>query len=391
MTDRARRLRVGMAAGGTGGHLMPALALAEALSERCECEFLFLGSRRETERGLRRLVPYPVVELDVEGLAGVGLVRLVRRALRLPRAVYQSRRHLARFQPHLLVAAGGFVCGPAGVAAWWLRVPVLALEQNVVPGRTTRWLLPFVDLVAVSFPETRERLGPKARLTGNPVRRRIRGCRPADADDGAAVRRPSEDRPLELLVLGGSQGAHGLNELVRGALPHLVAAGIPLHVVHQSGERDVARLRAAYAEHGLDADVLPFIEDMAAAYRRAELAVCRAGATTIAELACCGLPAVLVPFPGATDDHQTANAGALVRAGAAELVRESDGPRALAERVARLAMDPAVLQDMRSRALSCDPGEAEAEVAELALTLATRRHQDDRNTAEPLVDRRPRS
>lgn len=358
-------LRVLLAAGGTGGHLMPALATAEALERRRPCTFLLVGSARESERRVRSLIPYPAVEVKARPLAGKGIVGRLGTLAGLGLAVREAGARIREFAPDLVIATGGYVCGPTGIAAWLRRIPLLVLEQNAQPGITTRWLRRFARAVAVSFAETERTLGPKAVHTGNPVRSSLPA---APRRDGEPIRR--RDAPgVRLLILGGSQGARGLNAMVELALPRLAASAIGLHVTHQTGTEDVARLRSAYARHALPASVTPFIKDMGAAYARADLVCSRAGATTAAELAYCGLPAVLVPFPRAAGDHQRDNAEALARTGAAVVIEEGADGTPLANAILELAGDPPRLAAMAGAAAAGGRDDAAGAVAELALRL----------------------
>jgi len=355
-------VRVALAAGGTGGHLMPALATAEALEQRTPCEFLVVGSQRDNERQLRGIVPYPVVEVPVLPLAGRGLLGKLRTAARLPGAVLRARRHLRRFGADIVIATGGYVCGPTGLASWLSGIPLLVLEQNAAPGITTRLLRPLAHAVAVSFAETVARLGSKAMLTGNPIRAAL-----------PAERGPSRTRSgTHLLILGGSQGAQGLNSMVELAIPQLAEADVALTVTHQTGKRDVEHLRAAWAEHGIPATVVPFIESIGEAYARADLVCSRAGATTCAEIAYCGLPSILVPFPAAAGQHQHDNARALERVGAALLVEEAMNGTPLTEAILKIAGNPDRRDRMGTAAAAAGRPDAAAAVADLALSLVGR-------------------
>lgn len=357
-------LRVALAAGGTGGHLMPALATAEALAARRQCEFLVIGSHRTSERALRDLVPYPVVEVRARGMVGTGITGRLRALASIPTSVATARSHLAGFRPHLVIATGGYVCGPTGLAAWLAGIPLLVLEQNADPGLTTRWLRPFARAVAVSFEETAHRIGGKAVLTGNPVRASLPS---APRRDGHAT--DVHSNGIHLLVLGGSQGAHGLNTMAELAIPILAAAQTGLRITHQAGKADLDVLRAAYDEYGIPAIVTPFIQNIGEAYAQADLVCGRAGATTIAELAYCGLPSILVPFPNAAGRHQHSNARALQRAGAAVVVEESTNGHPLAEAILELAADAGRRAEMAAAAATCGRDGAAAVVADLALSL----------------------
>ena len=302
-------------AGGTGGHVFPALAVADALRER-GVPVVWLGVPGSMES---RLVPahgIPIEWVRVAGIRGKGASTWLLAPLRIARAVMQAGAVLRRIRPRAVLGAGGFVSGPGGIAAWLLRIPLLIHEQNAVAGMTNRWLARIAAQVLEAFPDS---FGPRvrARCIGNPVRADIAAL-PAPA-----LRFRGRSGASRVLVLGGSQGAQRLNALVPQALARMSAALRP-HVRHQTGARGFDAARAAYGEAAVEAELVPFIDDMAAAYGWADLAICRAGALTITELQAAGLGALLVPFPSAVDDHQTKNAAIMVRRGAARIVQERD-------------------------------------------------------------------
>jgi UDP-N-acetylglucosamine--N-acetylmuramyl-(pentapeptide) pyrophosphoryl-undecaprenol N-acetylglucosamine transferase len=316
-------------AGGTGGHVFPALAIAARLRQR-GVAVSWLGTRHGIEAELVPQAGYAIDWISVSGLRGRGLVGWLLAPARLALALLQALAALRRRRPAAVLGLGGFASGPGGVAAWLLAIPLLVHEQNAVPGLTNRLLARLASRVMEGFPGTFPPAS-GAFPTGNPVRPEIAALPPPEA------RLADRGGPLRLLVLGGSLGAAALNAAVPAA-----AARLPgrLDIRHQAGRAKFEATRAAYAEAGVAARVEPFIDDMAAAYRWADLVLCRAGALTVAELAAAGVGAVLVPFPHAVDDHQTANAGYLVAAGAAELLPQSelDGAR-LAARLEALAGD----------------------------------------------------
>jgi UDP-N-acetylglucosamine--N-acetylmuramyl-(pentapeptide) pyrophosphoryl-undecaprenol N-acetylglucosamine transferase len=301
-------------AGGTGGHVFPALATARVL-ERRGYRIVWLGTQRGIEARLVPAAGIPVEWLSVSGLRGKGLLTLLAAPLRLLVALYQALRAVRRHRPAVVLGAGGFVSGPGGVAAWLLRRPLVGHEQNAVAGLTNRVLARLADRVLEGFPGSFGR-GVRAEHVGNPVRPEIAAVAPPERRFAARTGR------ARLLVFGGSQGAARLNAVVPAALAELPPALRP-EVLHQTGRTGLDETVAAYRSRGIEADVRPFIDDMAGAYGWADLAVCRAGALTVAELAAAGVPAVLVPFPAAVDDHQTRNAEHVVQAGAAVLLPES--------------------------------------------------------------------
>jgi len=301
-------------AGGTGGHVFPALATARVLRRR-GFDIVWLGTKRGIEA---RLVPaegIPVEWLNVSGVRGKGLVTLLAAPFRLAAAVMQALRAVRRHDPAVVLGAGGFASGPGGLAAWLLRRPLVVHEQNAVAGLTNRFLARLADRVLEGFPGS---FGSRvtAERVGNPVRPEIVAVAPPGR------RYAGREAPMRLLVFGGSQGAARLNAVLPAALAELPAELRP-EVIHQTGERGHADTLRGYQSRGLQADVRPFIDDMASAYAWCDLAVCRAGALTVAELGAAGVPAILVPFPAAVDDHQTRNAEYVVSVGAALLLPET--------------------------------------------------------------------
>jgi UDP-N-acetylglucosamine--N-acetylmuramyl-(pentapeptide) pyrophosphoryl-undecaprenol N-acetylglucosamine transferase len=300
-------------AGGTGGHVFPALALARLLRAASH-EVIWLGTRRGLEA---RVVPAEKIDIEwlsMSGLRGKGVVTLLAAPFKLVHSIWQALSVMRRRRPGLVVGFGGFVTGPGGVAAWLTRRPLVIHEQNAIAGYSNRCLAHLARRVLAAFPQAFPR-GIDARVVGNPVRAEIVLQPPP------ATRFARREGALRLLVVGGSLGATRLNAVV----PFAVAqSGLTLRVRHQAGERGIDAARAAYLQAGVQADVAPFIEDMAQAYGDADLVICRAGALTISELAAVGVAAVLVPFPAAVDDHQTVNAQFLVREGAAVLIADRD-------------------------------------------------------------------
>ncbi len=300
-------------AGGTGGHVFPALAVAKALRAR-GIPVVWLGVPDSMEA---RLVPahgFPIEWVRIAGLRRKGLLPKMKAPFAILVAIFRALEVIRRIRPRVVLGAGGYVSGPGGIAAWLARVPLLIHEQNAVAGLTNRWLARFATQVFEAFPDSFP-TGIEARTVGNPVREDIAALAPP------AQRFAARSGQARLLVFGGSQGAQRLNALLPQALARLAPEVRPL-VRHQTGEKGLEAARAAYRSAAVDADVTAFIDDMAAAYGWADLAVCRAGAMTIAELQAAGLGALLVPLPTAVDDHQTRNADALARTGAARVLAE---------------------------------------------------------------------
>jgi UDP-N-acetylglucosamine--N-acetylmuramyl-(pentapeptide) pyrophosphoryl-undecaprenol N-acetylglucosamine transferase len=285
-------------AGGTGGHVFPALAAARVLRER-GYEPVWLG----TQRGLEaKLVPPQHIEIEwisVSGLRGKGIATWLAAPFKLSLAIWQSLQVMRRRRPNVVLGAGGFVSGPGGVAAWLTRRPLVIHEQNAVAGMTNRMLARLARRVLEAFPAS---FPPSARAerVGNPVRREISSLA------APAERFAGRSGPIRLLVIGGSQGAARLNAVVPAALATIDSASRPT-VIHQAGERHLAQAQELYAKHGVQADVRAFIDDMAQAYAWADIVVCRSGALTVSELAAAGLPAIFVPFAAAVDDLELAH------------------------------------------------------------------------------------
>jgi UDP-N-acetylglucosamine--N-acetylmuramyl-(pentapeptide) pyrophosphoryl-undecaprenol N-acetylglucosamine transferase len=346
-------------AGGTGGHLFPALAVADWLKQQ-GCRITWLGSARSMES---RLIPeygYPLEQIQVSGLRGVGLKRRLLGPFVVLRALWQALGVLRRTRPNLVLGMGGFVTGPGGLMARVLRIPLVIQEQNAIPGLTNRLLARLASRVFEAFPGS---FGGRfdAQTSGNPVRREIVEL-PVPAE-----RFSGRTGPLRLLVLGGSLGARAINQAVPAALA-LIEPRLRPEVRHQAGEQLLEEAQASYRELGVDGEVKAFEKDMAAAYGWADLAICRAGALTISELAAAGLGAILIPFPHAVDDHQTYNAGYLVKAGAALLQpQETLNPQALAEMLMSLMKDRSALLQMAEAARSVAVADAAGVVGRACL------------------------
>lgn len=311
----AGRNTVLIMAGGTGGHVFPALAAARVLRER-GYEPVWLGTARGLEAKLVPPQNIPIEWIDVSGVRGKGFSTLLAAPFRLIRAVWQSLKVIRRRKPVVVLGAGGFVSGPGGIAAWLLRRPLVIHEQNAIAGMTNRTLARFAKRVLEGFPASFPR-SIKAERVGNPVRREITRLPSPEQRFSARTGR------IRLLIIGGSQGAARLNIVVPAAIANIDISVRPL-VLHQAGERHIAQARELYEKHGVAADVRPFIDDMAEAYGGADLIICRSGALTVSEVAAAGVPAIFVPFPAAVDDHQTRNAEFLVREEAALLIQEKD-------------------------------------------------------------------
>jgi UDP-N-acetylglucosamine--N-acetylmuramyl-(pentapeptide) pyrophosphoryl-undecaprenol N-acetylglucosamine transferase len=349
-------------AGGTGGHVYPALAVARALQQRSR-EVVWLGTHRGLESRVVPAAGITIEWVDVRGLRRKGLAALVVAPVQLAWALVQSLAVIMRRRPAAVLGMGGFVSGPGGVAAWLTRRPLVIHEQNAAAGLTNRLLARLARVVLQAFPGSFSS-GVRAETVGNPVREDIA------AVPGPELRYPDRDGRLRLLVLGGSQGALALNRTVPAALALLPRELQPI-VRHQCGSVTIDRAREAYAQAGVDAELVPFIEDMASAYAWADLVVCRAGALTVAELCAVGVPAVFVPYPSAVDDHQTANAMPMVEAGAAAVIQEADlSDESLAGELKHWMTSRKDLLERARRARQLARPEALKRITELCLQLA---------------------
>jgi UDP-N-acetylglucosamine--N-acetylmuramyl-(pentapeptide) pyrophosphoryl-undecaprenol N-acetylglucosamine transferase len=358
-------VKVLIAGGGTGGHLYPGIALAEEVVTRHHAnQVVFVG----TERGLEaRVVPregYPLETIRAQGLKGKGLVGLIKGLLALPMAFVESVRILQRHKPDVVVGVGGYSSGPVVLAAALMGIPTAVQEQNALPGLTNKLLGRFARVVFTAFEEA----GPffpshKVQLVGNPIRRKLM--------ENFLRSRVAHEK-FCLLVFGGSLGARGINQRMIDALDHLQDIKDQLHIVHQTGKNDLETVRKGYADKGFDsqAQVVEYIEDMSDAYARAELVVCRAGATTLSELTVAKKASILIPFPYATDNHQEVNAQALVKAGAALMFRESElTGEMLAVEIRRLKADPEKRRQMEKKAGLLGRPEAAKELADVLVDL----------------------
>jgi UDP-N-acetylglucosamine--N-acetylmuramyl-(pentapeptide) pyrophosphoryl-undecaprenol N-acetylglucosamine transferase len=349
-------------AGGTGGHVYPALAVAGALRER-GVRVVWLGTRSGLEA---RVVPATGIDiewLDIKGFIGTSLRRKLVMPGMLIRALFQALVVIRRRVPDLVLGMGGFAAGPGGVAAWLTRRPLIIHEANAVCGFTNRLLAPLARQVLSGFEGTAY-LGRDALWTGNPVRPKISALAPP------AERGLGQGARLHLLVLGGSQGAHALNEVLPGALSQATHEPLP-EIVHQCGVGQADEVYKAYCEHGIKATVVEFIEDIDAAYANTDLVIARAGAMTVSELCVAGLPAILLPYPYAAGDHQRANAALLVRCGAAVVVEAANmNETHMAAQIDRLMRDRSQLLQMANNARRLAQPDATAKVVEQCLENA---------------------
>jgi UDP-N-acetylglucosamine--N-acetylmuramyl-(pentapeptide) pyrophosphoryl-undecaprenol N-acetylglucosamine transferase len=351
-------MRVILAGGGTGGHVIPALAIAHQLKKQFDAEVLFIGTARGIETRLVPQAGFPLDLIKVGALKNVSLMTRAKTMFDLPRALWVAGRMLNDFRPDVVIGVGGYASGPAMFAAIRRRIPTLAFEPNVVPGFANRMVARWVSVAAVHFEETCEYF-PRCKVTGVPVR-----------DAFFHIPAKNSGSPI-LLVFGGSQGARAINQAMVESLPGLRARIPGLHIIHQTGVRDYDTVLAAYQNSGASGEVHKFIDDMPATFARADLLVCRSGASSVAEIAAAGKAAIFVPFPRAADDHQNVNARALERAGAAIVVEESNLEAAyLVDTVAAVLGDPQRLQAMSAAAKSLSHPGAVEEIASMVAQLA---------------------
>ena len=358
-------MRVLFAGGGTGGHLYPGIAVADELRRRDPSAVVsFVGTARGLEARVVPTLGWPLDLIRSVGLKGKSVGALARGLSLLPLSAVDAWRVLSARRPDVAVGVGGYSSGPVLLLAALRGIPTLVMEQNTAPGFTNRQLARFVRAAAVSYEETLRYFPGTGVVTGNPVRKEfLQGLEGADEPRRG-------DGEVRVLVVGGSQGARAINDAMVAAAPHLVASGARLAITHQTGERDLARVRQGYAAAGLAATVEPFFHDMNVRMRAADLVVARAGASTLAELTVLGRPSVLVPLPTAADDHQRKNARTLAAAGAADVIEERDlTGDGLAARLLALAADAPARQHMAAAARTLGRPDAAARVADRIIAL----------------------
>ena len=335
-------MKVLIAAGGTGGHIYPGIAVAKEIMRRdASSEVLFVGTTRGLET---RIVPENGFQLSLinsAGLKNVGLVGKLKGLAVLPKSFLEARQLLKEFKPDVVVGAGGYVSGPVLMMASLMRIPTLVMDSNALPGFTNRRLAMFVDKAALTFEEAVPFFGKKGVVTGNPVRKEF-----------FAISEPESSNKVRLLIFGGSQGARAINNAMTDALPKLNIIPDSLEITHQTGDADFEKVREVYDRAGWDrADVRRYISDMVSEFAKSDLIICRAGATTCAELAAAGKASIMVPLPTAADDHQRKNAEAMQNAGASRMIMQSDlNGDTLAKEVSDLIASPDAISNMEAAA-----------------------------------------
>ena len=350
-------MKVLFAAGGTGGHIFPAIAVANEVLRRDEAsEVLFVGTARGLET---RIVPEAGFQLSLihsAGLKNVGFVGKIKGLSVLPKSFIEARQIIRQFRPHVVVGAGGYVSGPVLLMAAIMGVPTLVMDSNALPGFTNRQLARFVDKAALTFEASLPYFGKKGVVTGNPVRKEFFEVPPKERSEVA-----------HLLIFGGSQGARAINNAMTDALPHLAELKERLTITHQTGEADFEKIRELYSRSDYPmADVRPFIANMFEEFAKADLVICRAGATTCAELAAAGKASIMIPLPTAADDHQRKNAEALEEGGAAKMLLQADlSGESLADLIRTTIGDAEKLSAMEAAAKAMGRADAAERTADL--------------------------
>ena len=361
-------MRLIVTGGGTGGHLFPGIAVATAMRDRiASTRVLFIGTSRLLDQQALAGLGFELAALECGGVKGLGLSGRLRSLFLMPGALLASLRMLKRFKPDLVFGVGGYVTGPVVLAAKLLRVPIAIHEQNSVPGMANRMAGKLADRVFISLPCIPPFPREKTVQTGNPLRR--------DILDAAGREKQVADKPT-LLILGGSQGAHRVNVLMMEAMERIQQQHLPLRLIHQTGTADQEQVANGYKNLGVDAEVSAFIQDMAEVYSRADLAVSRAGATTLAELAVMGLPAVLIPYPYAADDHQVTNGEYYVKGCGCRMMRESGlTGEILARTISECLQNREELHTMAANMKTLAMPDATSRIVDACVRLAARTKQ----------------
>jgi len=348
-------LRIVITGGGTGGHLFPGIAIAQEFMDRDpQNRAIFIGTGKPIEMSVLSKTAFKYKSITAEGIKGRGLVKQVGSILKIPKGIFESILILKSFRPDLVIGVGSYSAGPVVIGAWLLGIKIVLHEQNILAGVTNRILSHFADRIYVSFDKTKAGLNPKkAYVTGNPVRQEIlqeieEGADIADFSPGFIQDR----RPFTILIIGGSQGAHSLNLSVMEAVEYIKEKD-KFFFVHQTGIQDEKMVKDTYLRYGISGTVKSFFEDMAQQYQKADLVICRAGATTVAEVTAIGKGVIFIPYPFAADNHQVINARSLADSGAAEMVLQRDlSGKLLARRINYYASNPDALYRMASKARS---------------------------------------
>ncbi len=351
-----------IAAGGTGGHIYPGIAVArELLMRDPESEILFVGTARGLETKIVPESGFELALINSAGLKNVGAKGKIKGLTLLPKSFFEARKILKDFRPDVVVGAGGYVSGPVLITASLMRIPTMVMDSNALPGFTNRRLARFVNKAALTFEESLSFFGTKGTVIGNPVRKEFFEVRPKQRSD-----------VFSILIFGGSQGARAINNSMTDALEHLKGLAGRLKIVHQTGESDLDQIREFYSRTEFaDSDVRPFITDMMAEFEKADVVICRAGATTCAELAAAGKASVMIPLPTAADDHQRKNAESFVDAGASLMLVQSElSGASLAAVIRELIETPNAIDAMERAAKRLGKPDAAASAVDLISELA---------------------
>ena len=343
-------IRIIIAGGGTGGHLFPAIAIAqEFMAKNSENKVIFVSTGNPFELSVLDKAGFTLEKITAEGIKGRGLLRQLRSIWKIPMGIFESIRIIKNFKPDLVMGVGSYAAGPVAIGAWFMRKKLILHEQNILPGITNRILSRFADRIYVSFKNTKANFNPgKVVYTGNPLRKEFM----QKAKEKKNTTASAQKHPFTVLILGGSQGAHSINEAVINALEHFRGKH-NFYFIHQTGKQDEAAVKKAYKDQGISCMVKSFFDDMPQQYQRANLIICRAGATTVAELAAVGKGVIFIPFPFAADNHQVLNARTFTESGAAEMILQKDlTGRVLAKRIEYYASNKEALEVMAARAKS---------------------------------------
>jgi UDP-N-acetylglucosamine--N-acetylmuramyl-(pentapeptide) pyrophosphoryl-undecaprenol N-acetylglucosamine transferase len=344
-----RPLRIVIAGGGTGGHLFPGIAVAQEFEvHNPASRIIFVSTGNPLERSVLSKTGYTLQTITAAGIKGRGLWNQIKSVSKIPKGILAANRILKNFSPDLTVGLGSYSAGPVVFTAWLRRIPIVVHEQNILPGITNRILSRFANRIYISFENTKSNMDSrKVQWTGNPVRRELLEYSDRHAED---VSDDSGNGLFTILIIGGSQGAHRINTAVIEALEHLEDKE-HLHFVHQTGDADEQPVEEAYRRNNIQCTVQSFFDNMAELYSRADLLICRAGATTVAEITALGKAVIFIPFPYAADNHQVLNAGTLAEAGAAEMIIEKDlSGQILSKKIAYYAAHRETLNDMAAKA-----------------------------------------
>jgi UDP-N-acetylglucosamine--N-acetylmuramyl-(pentapeptide) pyrophosphoryl-undecaprenol N-acetylglucosamine transferase len=354
-------MRVIIAAGGTGGHIFPGVAVAHEFKRRdSSTEILFVGTARGLEKKIVPREGFALELIKVGALKGVSVFEKTKSSARLPMSFVAARGILRRFKPDVVIGVGGYSSGPTLLMAALRRIPTMVVEPNAMPGFTNRVLARFVDAAALSFEEAKKYFGTRGVVTGNPVRHNF-----------ATLAKKTRSQTLNVLIFGGSQGAHAINIAIVSSLPLLATMKEQLAITHQTGEADFEMVRRGYADAGFDrAEIRPFIHDMSERFGLADTLICRSGATTAAEVSAAGKAAIFIPFPFATDDHQQKNAEAFERAGAGRMILQQElTPSRLADELKRLIEHPEEIDRMEEASRLMGRADSTERVVDLAISI----------------------